>query len=302
MLISASGAYGSTIASSFVAFEDKTYSSISAVPITKSGSSSEVRIDLSVTDTRGRTATSGVGINVLPYSKPTISTFRVDRALSTGVADDSGTYAKVTMKFNISPVNNLNSKAWKVDYRATGGTWATFSNGNVYAYDNSFTSAAPILGADNTYEIRLTLTDSFSHATYNKDVGSTFDIINVNTSGKGIAFGGVSTKDAMQVFMPAEFTGGLKSGGKTVLTSDQYTTVSGYAAGNGTGSVVTIKIPVPSGHSPIGVGKSWQMSFAGIIYYILEGGTETEFRITKADNSPIGTSQSINVVCVYRKL
>ena len=192
--ITATGAQGSTIKSYSTKLDGKTYSggTFTADEILTSGS---VQISVTVTDSRGRTATKTQNITVLAYAQPTIVDFRVVRANSSGTEDEEGTYALATINFSISPVSSKNTGTYKVEYKQkTGSVWSTAGTWSAYSY-NGTRNLGNILNADYSYDFRLTVTDYFgSVEAEDGKVSSTFSLFDVNKSGKSIAFGGVSDR------------------------------------------------------------------------------------------------------------
>lgn len=192
---SASGLYGSTIKSYTAKIDGKSYSgsSFTSEPIGTSGS---VPVVVTVTDSRGRTATKTENITVLDYISPTITAFSVVRGDSNGEQNEEGTYALINLIFSISPVNNLNNGTYKIEYKERNATtWKTLGTWSGYEYKGVL-NGGNILNADYSYSMRLTLTDFFgSIDTTFDDISSAFTLIDFNKGGHSISFGGVSERD-----------------------------------------------------------------------------------------------------------
>lgn len=209
--ITASGIYGSTITRYETTIQSINYlgSSFTSNLITTSGI---VSVLITVTDSRGRTKQQTNNITVIEYSTPTITAFSAYRCDSSGNADDDGTRLNVTVNFNIAPVNNLNDKSYEILYRVKGATdWAgTLASGNVYSINDSFVSSSAF-NTDNAYDVIIRLKDYFItsddgvNATI--DIPTAFTLFDCRSTGKGIAFGKVSTKDVMEVALDLELTG-----------------------------------------------------------------------------------------------
>ena len=193
-----SGQYGSTVNSCIVTVLGQTYSGdgVRTEIITASGS---VQIEVKVTDSRGRTATKTVTASVLDYAAPKINTFSVVRGNVYGQEDAEGTYALITLDFSISPVNNINSKSYRIEYKTVDETsWHTLGTWYAYSYKGTM-NGGNVLNTDNAYMFRLTVTDYFtSVVAENNNTPTAFTLIDFNASGNSIAFGGVSTRDASE--------------------------------------------------------------------------------------------------------
>lgn len=197
--ITAQGASGSTISSYSTAILGISYSgaSITSGFLTTSGT---VSVVTTVTDSRGRQKSITNNVTVIAYTYPTISLFTVQRCSATGTPSEDGTSLSASMKFNISAISNKNDKTWKIEYRISGsGSWAVLDSGSVYTYDAIYTKLTGIFSVDNSYELRLTLTDYFGSINTVVTMATAFTLLDFSASGKGFAIGQVSTMDAFEV-------------------------------------------------------------------------------------------------------
>lgn len=200
--VTASGSYSSTIKAYSIVMNGTTY--------TTNGSTSGVlktsgtnTIKATVTDSRGRTATKSVTISVLAYTNPTISSLTVTRCDADGTANEDGAYMKAVFKASITPLNNINGKSIVLKYKdSTSSTWNEAATYSEYSIDTSNIISADV---DYSYNVMLTVADDFSSASNTKDLGTAFTLMDFNASGKGIAFGKVSEKDAFECNLDAEF-------------------------------------------------------------------------------------------------
>lgn len=160
----ASGTYGSTISAikhtiagtAYTAKADYTSGFITA--------SGDVSIVTTVTDTRGRTASKTTTVTVYAYEAPKITKFTAIRCGEGGAVNNNGTYVKVSMQFSASPVNNKNAKSYRLEYKAAADeTYTKLTSGSVYSYDGDYITGGTFLAA-NSYDIRLTVTDSFTES------------------------------------------------------------------------------------------------------------------------------------------
>ena len=157
---------------------------------------------LTVTDNRGYTNTHSLGTTVEPYAPPRINSFTASRSPT-----DQGEDLSAPLDFTISPIANQNTKHYTLRHRPTGGTWTTLVDSTA-AYTLSTThTAAGALDADLSYEVELAVSDYFGSAVKTIPIRTAFDLINFNASGKGVAFGKVSERDALEVAMPLWYYG-----------------------------------------------------------------------------------------------
>jgi hypothetical protein len=201
-VITASAGTGSSIESCITTINGSTYTSSNFTTeiLTKSGSNS---YSVTVTDKRGRTATSSGTFSVTEYSNPKVSSLSVVRCNSDGTLNDNGTYVKVNGTASITSLSNKNDKTFKLEYKLkTDTTWTTnetYTSSYTYTITNKIISG---ISADNEYDFRITATDYFGTPTAKSyPLSSGFTIQDINVSGKGIAFGKVSSKNAMEINM-----------------------------------------------------------------------------------------------------
>lgn len=201
--VTAAGSYGSTIKSYKIVANGSTYTSNNCTTgvLTASGSS---RITVTVTDSRGRTASSSTTITVLAYKSPNISNLSVVRCLSNGTEDADGAYMKITVAASIASLNSKNTKSFVLKYKqSTATSWTTAKSWTTaYTVSETVILAANV---DYSYNIQLVITDAFGSTTAEVKVGTTFTLLDFRNTGKGIGFGKVSEQDAFECNMPAIF-------------------------------------------------------------------------------------------------
>ncbi len=215
LTITAAGALGSTIKAYKTVLDGKTYTGSSPTTGTLNTAGNRTAT-ITVTDSRGRTASTTKTIAVIAYAAPQINTFTAIRANGLGSADDNGTMAQARIKFSIAAVSNKNAKSYKVEYRPKSSeTWTQAATGSVYTYDSNMLLNIN-LNTDTSYDLRLSLTDYFGTVTAFTDVATAFTLMDFNASGKGLAFGKVSeVENGMEIDMPLSinqyvYMGGVK--------------------------------------------------------------------------------------------
>ena len=213
--ITAAGALGSTIKAYKTVLDGKTYTG--SAPTTGTlGTAGSRTATITVTDSRGRTASTTRTISVLAYAAPKINTFTAVRANGLGAADDNGTMALARIRFSVSAVNNKNSKSYLVEYRQKGADdWTQAETGSVYAYDSNMLLNLN-LDTDASYDLRLSVSDFFSTTVALAEIATAFTLMDFNASGKGLAFGKVSeVENGMEIDLPLSvhqyvYMGGVK--------------------------------------------------------------------------------------------
>ena len=90
------------------------------------------------------------------------------------------------------------------------------TSGSVYTLNSTIVSSSSPFGMDNTFDIRLSVTDYFGTITSTFEIPTAFTLLDFNKSGKGIAFGKVSeVADGMEIDLPMSiykyiYMGGIK--------------------------------------------------------------------------------------------
>lgn len=190
----AAGAYGSTISSYSITGGgySSTASSFTTGFLNTSGS---ITFTATVTDSRGRTsAAATVSISVVAYSAPSFSSYLSQRCDSAGTLSGEGTYVKATVRYSYSSCSSNNTVTRATYYRKTGTT--TWTNANKsFSSGTAFTFGGGNISTENTYEIRYTLTDSFTTIAIIDTVSTASVVMDFKSGGKGVAVGKVSETD-----------------------------------------------------------------------------------------------------------
>lgn len=216
--IGASGAYSSSISAYKTTILGVVYNSQTFTSEIL-GSAGTVNVAVEVTDSRGRKATSTVPVTVVDYTNPVIASMSAYRVNGSGVASDDGTSIAVQMNFSIASVGNRNAKSWLLEYKPTStSVWSTLASGSVYAYNSTHTNLTGLFNTNNSYDIRLTISDYFTSATTTVSISTAFTLINFNPSGRGLAIGKVSEGNVFEVAIPTEFSDLTTINGKIVTT------------------------------------------------------------------------------------
>ena len=190
--ITAAGAYSSTIKSYKTTIQGANFTAASFTSgiLTKSGTSTAT---ITVTDSRGRTASTTRSITVIAYAAPKITAFQGFRCLADGTENYEGTYLNAKLNFSISSVGSKNDKSYTLSYRQKNTeTWTDITSGSVYALSTNIISASGMMGIDSSFDVRLTVKDYFATVQSVIEIPTAFTLLDFNASGRGVAFGKVS--------------------------------------------------------------------------------------------------------------
>ena len=218
--ITAVGAYGSTIKAYKTTVDGKSYTG--SAPTTGTLSSGNKTISVTVTDSRGRTATTTKTISVVAYSAPTIPILTAVRALQDGTDNYDGQYGKIALKFSVAPVGNKNSSAYTLEYKAKSATsWAAIQTGTGYSLSDTIITDS-LFSVDSAYDIRLSVTDYFVTIRKTTEIPTAFTLVDFNSSGRAVAFGKVSEiAEGVEFGLPAFFSHGEAPSSVIYLTEGQ---------------------------------------------------------------------------------
>lgn len=188
-----------------------------------------VTYTVKVQDNRGRTASKTVSITVYPYAAPSIGPVSVQRCDSSGNLSQSGTYAKYTLNSSYSSVGGKNTRTVTVAYSSNNGTSYSAETTLQATTDTAATKTGVYGGGAfaiaSTYVIRFTIKDAYGATkTITAPLQSAARPINVRSNGKGVAIGAMSTKDAFEVSMPADFNNAVNIDGATTINNTLTTT------------------------------------------------------------------------------
>ena len=202
ILVMAESVYDSPVELYNISVDNRTYTESEVETETIQGSG-VLDVTATVTDRRSRKGTKTTSINVLEYNMPDITLLKVQRCDQNGTLDDQGTFVKVTIRSNVTPLNNINAAAFVLEYKKTSeseykrvvldtisGVYSVFDYEVIFFADVEY-----------SYDIRLSVTDDFCTVTRKTVVSTGFTTFDLNESGKGFALGKLSEKDAFECAM-----------------------------------------------------------------------------------------------------
>lgn len=287
--ITAAGAYSSTIKTYKTVFEGKNYSGATPTTSNITGSGT-VKATITVTDSRGRTASTTKSWTVVAYKAPQIISFQGTRCLADGTENYDGTYLKAAVNFSISPVNNKNGNSYSVEYKPKSGTtWTVLTSGAVYALNDTIISASGYFGTDTSYDIRLSVTDSFTTIRSLIDIPTAFTLLDFHSGGRALAFGKVS-----------ELTEGVEFALPTIFShAETPSSVKYLAQGQDLNDVMDAgfyAIPNTTVSGSL-INKPWSGTPTGSLLVMMEGNTNQRIQIAHKSSR---TDGAIYERCIYQ--
>ena len=184
---------------------------------------------VTVKDARGRSASKTVSITVYPYAVPSFGQPDVKRCDANGNLTESGTYAKYTINSTYASVNGKNTRTVTVAYSSNGGTSYSAETTLQATTDTANTKTGVYGGGafaiSSAYVIRFTIKDAYGATkTITAPLQSAARPINIRSNGKGVSIGAMSTKDAFEVSMAADFNSTVNIDGNTTIGGTLTTT------------------------------------------------------------------------------
>lgn len=233
--IPTSGNQGSTITSVSTKFNNQTYSgsTFTTQAIQDSGT---LTYTITVTDSRGRTATKSGSVTVVAYNPPSLTNVSAKRANSGYAVDESsGTYALLHFKVGFTSLSNKNVTSFYIQYRASGASsWTKINSwANNYTLEQDYKAGNLFTSTTTTYEIAFGVKDKFmsDYSWQIVTVTPTYALINFGKDGKSLTFFGQDGNNANRLTVNGDLainsvkentssTKMLVNGGNTVMYRD----------------------------------------------------------------------------------
>ena len=202
--ITAAGVYGSTISSYRTSLDGITYTAASFTASKRLSAAGDMTMTVTVTDSRGRTATYSTTFSVLDYSYPSITLFKAERCNSDGsAAQVDGTSVRYSFSGKVAALNNKNGLSCVVYYKlksATAWTQAEVMSITSYTVTATNKKLTQTFAALSSYDIKVRLTDYFYYVEQAVSIGTKGVIMDFLASGNGIAFGKVAEESGYAEF------------------------------------------------------------------------------------------------------
>lgn len=216
-LSGASGAYGSSI-TSFTITGGGWSASASTLTTGTLASAGNITFTATVTDSRGRKASTTRAINVIDYTKPGVAACDVYRCDADGNRKKAGTYFAVEINASYSAItgNTLNITArYKKQSESSYGTAANVTN------NGKTVLGGGNIGASTTYDVLVTVADKYNSLPILRTL-STKSVLQSFKRSAGAAIGKVAElANWLDVAWNTRIRGNLQVDG-TISSSDQY--------------------------------------------------------------------------------
>ena len=207
--------YSATASGYDVTIDGKKYTAGTSASVVSDAlkSTGSLTITASVTDSRGRTASTTQSITVLAYSPPSITAFTAKRCDSSGNLSATGTYLKVVFSAAItdfgSAAGKANTASYVLKYKKTSAFAFTSTTLSSYSGKFAVTNGSYRFSADkaSAYDIELTATDAFRSFAYAGKGPAAMTLFSFLKGGMGIAFGKVADTEGFDINLPAIFRG-----------------------------------------------------------------------------------------------
>lgn len=190
------GVYSSTIRSYTLQGEGFTSVNQALVidPIQRIAGQSQSRtlsVTATVTDSRGRSASTTLNITVYEWDVPYFSALEYYRCNSYGTKSEDGTYLRIACTYACFPVtvgstnkNSITEHTYKI----------VSKDGSTTIAQGTLSGSAQVVGggnlsADDEYYLQLTLTDGVTTIVYQYLIYSSAYVIHFRNGGTGVAFG-----------------------------------------------------------------------------------------------------------------
>lgn len=199
--ITAAGAKGSTIKAYSSTLRGTKYSGSSwTSDIIPYGGTYEITV--TVTDSRGRTATKKVTFNVLAYTLPEIYYFRAFRVNDSHAADTGGKLIRAEFSYSVPSLNGGNTATAileRLNVPQDGAAeWQTIAQFNDLSKEHSAVMVGHTFSPDTQHDLRLTVTDYFgASSSYPVTLPTDHVIMDLLANGMGVAFGKVAEQDGV---------------------------------------------------------------------------------------------------------
>ena len=231
-LSGASGAYGSSITSYTITGGGWTATN-GALTTGTLASAGNITFTATVTDSRGRKASTTRTISVIDYTKPGVAVCDVYRCDADGNRKKAGTYFAVEINASYSAItgNTLSITArYKKQSESSYGTAANVTN------NGKTVLGGGNMGASTTYDVLVTVADKYNSLSIPRTL-STKSVLQSFKRGAGAAIGKVAElANWMDVAWDTRIRGNLKVDGK-IIVADNYFTVHGMFINSAEGSI-----------------------------------------------------------------
>ena len=197
--VAANGAYSATISTRKVTFGSQSGNAAlsgsnyvwTSSKLSESGS---ITPSLTVTDSRGRTASkNGTAVTVYAYSVPKVTTATAFRSDSSGNKSKTDKYATVKLNGSVTSLGSRNTATIRARYKtAVGGSWSAYTN----LTNNTAKTINWNLSNLSGYLVELSITDTVGNTTTRTiSIPADTPTLHLRQGGKGVGIGTYSQGD-----------------------------------------------------------------------------------------------------------
>lgn len=252
--ITAAGIYGSTISSYRTSLDGVSYTAASFTASKKLSTAGDMTMTVTVTDSRGRTATYQTTFNVLDYAVPSIKKFSAERCSSDGSAAQlDGTNVRYSFEGGVNSLGGKNGLSCVVYYKLKSATaWTQAEKMSITSYTLSATNKllTQTYDALNSYDLKVRLTDYFYYVEQSVSIGTKGVILDFLSDGTGVGIGKV-----------AETSGYIECGWPLKLSSPLAIAYGGTGATSAANAIAALGGVKKSGDTMTG-----NLSISGYLY------------------------------------
>lgn len=221
-----------------------------------------------VTDSRGRTASKSVSVDVVDYYTPKVSGASFERCTANGTPDDDGTFLQVSASISIAPCGGANAKSAKVQYKLQSDEYWTDAgafSGSSQLYDLGL--------SDQAYDVRLAVTDKLStgYASATLDVGDVLAEYDPGEHRLDLLPSVVRVINHL-IAGSAEVGGGLSVGGPVCISKQ----MAGTSGAEGYIRIATIQINAVYVNTPLLFELSGRGRHAGTVEVLFVNRNDTD--------------------------
>ena len=210
--VTAAGAQGSTINSYSISLADQKFTSKTGTTAAISCGAGKKTATVTVTDSRGRIATTTAIFIVYEYTPPSFKSIYVKRCDANGTEDDNGTCMKFCVSVAVAAVNNKNTATYSLAYKFTTSSSYTALplEASGYTYSETTVFESPVFSTENAYDVKFTVTDYFATVTSVVELPTSKPMIDYKANHKGIGIGKVAEVDnLLDIGYSTRFYGGI---------------------------------------------------------------------------------------------
>ena len=252
--ITAAGIYGSTISSYRTSLDGVSYTAASFTASKKLSTAGDMTMTVTVTDSRGRTATYQTTFNVLDYTVPSVKKFSAERCSSDGSAAQlDGTNVRYSFEGGVNSLGGKNGLSCVVYYKLKSATaWTQAEKMSITSYTLSATNKllTQTYDALNSYDLKVRLTDYFYYVEQSVSIGTKGVILDFLSDGTGVGIGKV-----------AETSGYIECGWPLKLSSPLAIAYGGTGATSAANAIAALGGVKKSGDTMTG-----NLSISGYLY------------------------------------